>query len=342
MNYFLIFYLLFFFYFEFYYFYNYKISIIIPIYKAEKYLNDCLDSLVNQTLKEIQIICINDESPDNSINILKEYSKNDKRIIIKNIKHVSISETRNEGLKYIEGEYTGFMDDDDFIDLNQFKKMYEYSKKDDIDLLEFGVQIINENQKFQNLKMKKIKYKDEKVIKNIDGNIFKLLRNENWNKIYKTNIIKKYNIKFTPKVGGEDINFNLKYYPFVKKFKRIYSKTYYWRKKKKRLYNPIKYFFGRNELFFKSIVEYYQKNKINIYNPILCFELMIIGYKKLFQNNNKFIFNAEYLTNFFNTIRRLNLNEKKIINKIPHDLKNFYLKIYKKYLKLKLKKKKDL
>jgi len=160
MKIFMIFYLLLNFYFEFYYFYKYKISVIIPIYKAEKYLNDCLDSLVNQTLTDIQIICINDESPDNSINILKEYAKNDKRIIVKNIKHVSISETRNEGLKYVEGEYTGFMDDDDIIDLNQFEKMYEYSKNDDIDLLEFGLQKIKENQKFKNLIINKVEFKD--------------------------------------------------------------------------------------------------------------------------------------------------------------------------------------
>ena len=331
----------FFFCFEFYHFYKYKISIIIPIYKAEKYLNDCLDSLVNQTLTDIQIICINDESPDNSINILKEYAKNDKRIIIKNIKHVSISETRNEGLKYVEGEYTGFVDDDDFIDLNQFEKMYEYCKKDDIDLLEFGIQKINENQKFKDLKKNKIKYKDEKVIYNLDGNIFNILRNENWNKIYKTSIIKKNDIKFVPGLGGEDLNFNLKYYPFVKKFKRIFSKTYFWRIKKK-LYDPIKYFFGRNKLFFESLVEYYLKNNININNPILCFELMIIGYKNLFQKNEKYIFNIEYLTNFFNIIKKLNLKEEKIINKLPSVLKNFYIEISNKYENLKLNKIRDL
>ena len=140
-------------------------SIIIPIYKAEIYLNDCLDSLINQSLKNIQIICINDESPDNSLNILKEYSKKDKRIIIKNIKHVSISETRNEGLKYVEGEYIGFVDDDNCIDLNQYEKMYEFAKKDDIDLLEFGTQNINENKKLKDFKNRKIIYKDEKLSK---------------------------------------------------------------------------------------------------------------------------------------------------------------------------------
>ena len=207
--------------------------------------------MVSQTLSNIQIICINDESPDNSINILKEYAKKDKRIIIKNIKHVSISETRNEGLKYVEGEYTGFVDDDDFIDINQFEKMYEFCKKDDIDLLEFGMQKIKENQKFKDLKVNKIKYKDEKVIINIDGNIFNILRNENWNKIYKTSIIKKNDIKFVPGLGGEDLNFNLKYYPFVKKFKRIFSKTYFWRKKKNYM-NLLNIFLEEINYFLKA------------------------------------------------------------------------------------------
>ena len=298
--------------------------------------------MINQTLNNIQIICINDESPDNSLEILKKYAKKDKRIMIKNIKHVSISETRNEGLKYVDGEYTGFVDDDDFIDLNQYEKMYEYAKKDDIDLLEFGMQKIKENQKFKDFNMKKIKYKDEKIKKKVDGNIFKNLRNENWNKIFKTSIIKKNGIIFEPNLGGEDLNFNLKFYPFVKKFKQIFSKTYFWRIKKKRLYNPIIYYFGKNKLFFESLVEFYNKNKLNSKNPILCFELMIIGYKNLFQNKKKFIYNKEYLKNFFNILKKLNLNEDNLINKISIELKNFYLEIYNQFKILNNKKKKDL
>ena len=325
-----------------FHFYKFKISIIIPIYKAEKYLTDCLDSLVNQSLTNIQIICINDESPDKSLNILKEYSKKDKRIIIKNIKHVSISETRNEGLKYVEGEYIGFVDDDDFIDLNQYEKMYEFAKKDDIDLLEFGTQNINENKKLKDFKNRKIIYKDEKVIENIDGNILKKLRNENWNKIYKTKIIKKNNITFVPNLGGEDLNFNLKIYPFVKKLKRIYTQTYFWRIKKIKLYDPIKYFFGSNKLFFESLVEHYKINKLNINNPILCFELMIIGYKNLFWKSEKLFYKEEYLTNFFNAFKKLEIDEKIIINKLTIEFKNFYLKILNKYNLININKKKDL
>ena len=297
--------------------------------------------MIYQSLNNIQIICINDESPDNSLNILKEYAKKDKRIIIKNIKHVSISETRNEGLKLVDGEYTGFVDDDDFIDLNQYEKMYEYAKKDDLDLLEFGMQKIKENQKLKDVNLKKIKYKDEKIIMNIDGNIFKNLRNENWNKIFKTKF-KKNKIKFVPNLGGEDLNFNLKFYPFVKKFKKIFSKTYFWRIKKKRLYNPIKYYFGRNKLFFESLVDFYKNNKLNINNPVLCLELMIIGYKNLFHNEKKFVYNKEYLYNFFNSLKKLNLNIEKLLNKLSIELKNFYLYIYNQFKKLNIKKKNDL
>ena len=117
--------------------------------------------------------------------------------------------------------------------------MYEFAKKDDLDLLEFGVERINENHKLKDFKNKKIIYKDENVTKNNDGNIFRKLRNENWNKIYKTKIIKKNEIKFVPNLGGEDLNFNLKFYPFVKKFKRIYANTYFYRSKINKLYNNM-------------------------------------------------------------------------------------------------------
>jgi len=317
--------------------YKYKISIIIPIYKAEKYLKDCLDSVVNQTLTNIQIICINDESPDKSINILNQYAIQDNRIIIKNIKHVSISETRNEGLKYVDGEYIGFIDDDDFIDLKQYEKMYEYAKKDNLDLLQFGYQIIKENQKFKDFLKKYVKYKDENIIDNIDGNIFKKLFNQNWNKIYKSEIIKKNKIYFIPDLGGEDLNFNLKFYPYVKKFKYIKSKSYFRRIKKRLLYNPKVYFFSKNKLFFESLVNYYKK-KLYKNNPVLCLELMVIGYKKLFWK--KLYYKKEYLKNFFITLKKLNVENKTIINQMSSDLKNFYFGIQKKYKAIFNKKKK--
>ena len=102
-----------------------KISIIIPIYNMEKYLNECLDSVISQTLKDIEIICINDGSIDNSLAILKEYEKKDKRIKVISHNNKGVSATKNEGLKITTGEYIIFVAPDDFLDLNIYEKCIE-------------------------------------------------------------------------------------------------------------------------------------------------------------------------------------------------------------------------
>lgn len=91
-----------------------KVSVIIPCYNVEKYLRQCLDSVINQTLKDIEIICINDGSPDNSIQILQEYTQKDGRIVIIDRENKGVAESRNEGLKKANGEFVCFMDPDDF------------------------------------------------------------------------------------------------------------------------------------------------------------------------------------------------------------------------------------
>ena len=107
-----------------------KISIIIPVYNTEKYLKKCLDSIINQTLKSLEIICIDDCSTDNSLNILKEYQLKDKRIkIIEQKENKGQGVARNLGLNIAEGEYIGFIDSDDWVDLNFFEKLYFAAKK---------------------------------------------------------------------------------------------------------------------------------------------------------------------------------------------------------------------
>ena len=96
-----------------------KVSVIIPVYNVEKYLRECLDSVVNQTLKDIEIICVNDGSTDNSLQILEEYASQDSRIkIINNEKNMFAGPSRNKGLTASSGEYVYFMDSDDYLKLN--------------------------------------------------------------------------------------------------------------------------------------------------------------------------------------------------------------------------------
>lgn len=91
-----------------------KVSVIVPVYNVEQYLSECLDSILSQTLKDIEIICINDGSPDNSLEILKDYSKKDSRIKIIDKKNEGVGKARNDGIKASTGEFIAFMDADDF------------------------------------------------------------------------------------------------------------------------------------------------------------------------------------------------------------------------------------
>lgn len=111
-----------------------KVSVIIPVYNTSKYLNKCLDSVCNQTLKDIEIICINDCSADNSLEILKEYASKDERIKIIDFKeNKGAAAARNAGIDIACGEYIGFVDSDDFVDLDFYEKLYNAAVENDAD-----------------------------------------------------------------------------------------------------------------------------------------------------------------------------------------------------------------
>lgn len=121
-----------------------KVSIVIPVYNAEKFLNICLDSVINQTYDNLDIVCVNDGSTDSSLNILKQYQKKDKRIQIIDKKNEGVSATRNIGLKKATGEYITFLDSDDWLELNAIEILYNTLKKENIDVVR-GNYYINYN-----------------------------------------------------------------------------------------------------------------------------------------------------------------------------------------------------
>ncbi len=112
-----------------------KVSVIVPIYNVEKYLEKCLDSLVNQTLKEIELILVNDGSSDNSDKIIKKYVDKYKNIKYFEKENGGQSSARNYGLKHAKGEYIGFVDSDDYVSLDMYEKMYEKAISDDFDMV---------------------------------------------------------------------------------------------------------------------------------------------------------------------------------------------------------------
>ena len=122
-----------------------KVSVIIPVYNTGRYLKRCLDSVCNQTLSDIEIICINDYSTDNSLEILNKYSLKDKRIkVIDFKKNKGASIARNSGIDEASGEYIGFVDSDDFVDLDFYEKLYRKAKETNADAIKGEMWEIND------------------------------------------------------------------------------------------------------------------------------------------------------------------------------------------------------
>lgn len=151
-----------------------KVSIIIPIYNISQYLSKCLDSLINQTLKDIQIICVNDGSTDNSLSIIQKYANSDNRILLINKKNGGLSDARNVGLQYAEGEYYMFVDGDDWLDLTTCADTYDLAESYNADVVmfsyckEFGSHSHNEYIFEEDL----IVWDKEDILKNIHRRLF--------------------------------------------------------------------------------------------------------------------------------------------------------------------------
>lgn len=113
---------------------NYKVSVIIPVYNAEVYLKSCIESIQNQTFKDIEIIIVNDGSTDNSLSICLDYAKTDNRIVVINKPNGGVSSARNAGIQVAKGEYIGFVDADDWIEPEMYESMYHQIKHDQSDI----------------------------------------------------------------------------------------------------------------------------------------------------------------------------------------------------------------
>ena len=180
-----------------------KVSVIVPVYNVEKYIGKCLDSLVNQTLKDIEIIVVNDGSPDNSQDIIDEYVKKYPKIIKSFIKeNGGQGSARNYGLTKSTGEYIGYVDSDDYVSLDMFEKLYNKAKETDADVIITRDSKVKEDGTiYENIFIKKI---DDNKENSFFGNMGVC------NKIYKRELIVSNNILFKDKMWYEDLAFTLK------------------------------------------------------------------------------------------------------------------------------------
>ena len=124
-----------------------KVSVIIPVYNVEPYLKQCMDSVVGQTLKDIEIICVDDGSTDNSLDILREYAAEDSRIQIIEQKNAGAGAARNNGMRYATGKYLSFLDSDDFFEPRMLEKAYDLAEKDQADFVAYKIRSVSHRQK---------------------------------------------------------------------------------------------------------------------------------------------------------------------------------------------------
>jgi len=230
-----------------------KVSVIVPVYNGESYIKKCLDSLVNQTLKEIEIIVINDGSTDKTKEILVKYEKKyQEKVKVINQDNKGIAVSRNNGLKIASGEYIGFCDSDDFVSLDMYEKMYQKAKQENFELVsstfyfqyddykELGVLDLKDD----------IKTKDE--LKKYLINLYPVI----WNKIYKKELL--HNLEFQ-NVYAEDVEFLYRLLPKVRKIGLINEPFYYYYQREKsesKVYDKRLFDYVTN---FNNLYDYYQE-----------------------------------------------------------------------------------
>ncbi len=227
-----------------------KISIIIPVYNAKDYLKRCLDSILNSTYKNIEIILLDDGSTDNSLEICNNYQKKYKDIIkVYSHKNMGVGKTRNKGITLATGKYIMFMDNDDFITEDYIENYYNEISNDNLDVVIGGYERVDE----QNKVILKSKLKD------YEWSRYKIV--SPWAKIYNLNYLRNNNIIFLDSNIGEDIYFNIQVINMTDKIKIINDTSYKWFYNTKSISNTIHKKADKNLEFEYLLDKTYKKLK---------------------------------------------------------------------------------
>lgn len=230
-----------------------KVSVIVPIYNVEKYLEKCINSLLSQTLEDIQIILVNDGSKDNSGNIAKEYEKNNKdRVIYVEKANGGLSDARNYGLKYATGDFVAFLDSDDYIEKNAYEEMYNKAIEENADYVECD--FIWE---FPN----KIRVDKQYPYKN-KKEMLSFVRVVAWNKLIKRQLITDNNLEFPKGLRYEDVEFTYKLIPFINKFAYVDKPFIHYVQREGSIANVQNERTAEIFTVWDNVIEFYKENNI--------------------------------------------------------------------------------
>lgn len=286
---------------------NELISIVVPVYNVEKYLRRCLDSLINQTYKDIEIILVNDGSTDNSLEICEEYAKNDSRIKIISKKNEGLGMARNTGIDNADGEYICFFDSDDFVEIDAIEKMHNVIIKEQPQIVCFGFKKLDKNGDIVNAyipNVNKMNFYEEDVINEFlpelisespdTGKSWGLIMSA-WASIYSMKLIKDTGWRFVSErdIISEDVYSLLLLYKNVNKVSILNEALYFYcvnpssltHTYRKDRYEKIKYFYRMCQNICKEL-QYPETVQRRIIYPYL--GNTIAALKQIASSDNKF------------------------------------------------------
>lgn len=209
-----------------------KVSVVVPVYNVENYLEKCLDSILEQTLEEIEIICVNDGSTDSSLDILRCYEKRDKRISIIDQKNQGLGAARNAGIAKAKGEYVGFVDSDDFIRPTMFEKLYKKAKRFDSDVVLTNIELY-----FTDCGTTQL-FRDNSFYQMMsDTNYFTVMQLPKvlqsigvWDRIYRRTFLEEYHLQNPVSRIYEDVLFTVQTSVYARRISVVNEPLYYYRK----------------------------------------------------------------------------------------------------------------
>lgn len=288
-----------------------KVSIIIPTYNVEMYLVECMDSVVNQTLKDIEIICINDGSTDSSLEILKGYAEKDDRIIIVDKENGGYGIGMNIGLDKATGEYIGIVEPDDFVPLNMYEELYNKAVENDLDLVKADFYRFKRNDDNGNMTLVynhlSPNAEDYNVVFNPSEtpSAIRFIMNT-WSGIYKRSFIEEYHIRHneTPGASFQDNGFWFQTFIYAKRA-MIVNKPYYMNRRD----NPNSSVHSREKVYCVN-VEYDHIRDILVKDPEIWERFRGVYWLKKYHNYNETIrrigpeFKKDYIRRYSSEFKR--------------------------------------
>ena len=243
------------------------VSIIIPIYNTEKYIRECLDSAINQTYNNIEIILINDGSTDNSQNICEEYTQKYKNIKLFNIRNHGVSYSRNFGIDKSDGEYIVFVDSDDYIENKMIEELINVKDEKDGELLIYNYSKVYGTTDKKTYEISNATLNKEEFLEKFFEYYNKLIVHSPCNKLYKSKIIKENNIKFNTSLTiGEDLIFNLEYFKHCDTFRIVNEYYYHYRFNQESVTNKFrKDYYNQQKYLLNSVKDFLIEGKA--FNP---------------------------------------------------------------------------